>query len=248
MSLSLPNRQGAPTEEKLSRYDDLGLVLLSGGAGCADVLAFLKLGDLFTSAMTGNTALLAIAVGRGHLLAASRSFCALAGFALGIVLATAITSPGHGQREDRRRNLRRLLPLELIFLVSCTTLWSLTSHSVHGVLRYAIIALSALSMGIQAIAARASNSSGINTIVFTTNFVNILVIATRALAHLQPQWNSLARSTYLAQAFVAYGAGAVLAAFLVNRGYGFAIWIPIAAVLLAFGSFELARGLEERIP
>jgi uncharacterized membrane protein YoaK (UPF0700 family) len=246
VSRSLPNRQGAPTEAKLSLYDDLGLVLLSGGAGCTDVLAFLKLGDLFTSAMTGNAALLAIAVGRGHLLAASRSLCALVGFALGVVLATAITSPGPGQGEDRRRTLRRLLPLELIFLISCTTLWSFTSHSVHGVLRYAIIGLSALSMGIQAIAARASNSSGINTIVFTTNLVNILIAATRALAHLQPQGNWSARSTYYAQAFVAYGAGAVLAAFLLH--HGFVIWIPAAAVLLAFGSFELARGVEERIP
>jgi uncharacterized membrane protein YoaK (UPF0700 family) len=138
------------------------------------------------------------------------------------------------------------LPLELTFLISCTTLWSFTPHSVHGVLRYAIIALSALSMGIQAIAARASNSSGINTIVFTTNLVNILITATRALAHLQPQGNWSARSTYHAQAFVAYGAGAVLAAFLLH--HGFVIWIPAAAVLLAFGSFELARGVEERIP
>lgn len=246
MSLSLPHRRGAPTEAKLSPYDDLGLVLLCGAAGCADVLAFLKLGDLFTSAMTGNTALLAIAVGRGHLPAASRSLCALVGFALGVVLATAITSPGPGQGDDRRRTLRRLLPLELIFLVSCAALWTAISDSVHGVLRYAIIALSALSMGIQAIAARASNSSGINTIVFTTNLVNVLIAATRTLAHLQPQGNSVARSRYHAQAFVAYGAGAVLAALLVQHWYGFVIWIPVASVLLAFGFFELARGVEER--
>lgn len=242
----MPHHGAAPTGAKLSRYDDLGLVLLSAAAGCTDVLAFLKLGDLFTSAMTGNTALLAIAVGRGHLLAASHSLCALIGFAVGVVLATAVTSSRLGQDEDRRRTLRLLLPLELIFLVSCAALWSAMSDSVHGPLRYAIIALSALSMGIQAIAARASNSSGINTVVFTTNLVNVLVAITRALTRSQTQANSTVRTTYHAQAFVAYGAGAVLAAFLVPHWYRFAIWIPVAAVLLAFGFFELARGVEER--
>jgi uncharacterized membrane protein YoaK (UPF0700 family) len=230
---------------KLTLYDDLGLVLLSGGAGCTDVLAFLKLGDLFTSAMTGNTAFLAIAVGRGHLLAASRSLCALIGFVLGVVLATTVSTPRPGQEENQRRILRRLLLLELVFLGSCAALWSATASSVHGVLRYEIIALSALSMGIQAIAARASNSSGINTIVFTTNLINILIAATRALAHLQPDSSPRSRTMSHVQAFVAYGAGAVLAAFLVYRCYELVIWIPVAAVLLALSFFELAGRVEQ---
>ena len=37
------------------------------------MLAFIKLGHLFTSAMTGNTALLAIALGQGDVAAAGRS-------------------------------------------------------------------------------------------------------------------------------------------------------------------------------
>jgi Protein of unknown function (DUF1275) len=37
----------------------LGLAWLSFASGCTDVLSFLELGDVFTSAMIGNTALLA---------------------------------------------------------------------------------------------------------------------------------------------------------------------------------------------
>ena len=54
-------------------HEALDLACLSLASGCTDVMTFLNLGDVFTSAMTGNTALLAIAIGRGQLLAASRS-------------------------------------------------------------------------------------------------------------------------------------------------------------------------------
>lgn len=223
-------------------YEDLGLGLLSAGAGCTDVLAFLKLGELFTSAMTGNTALLAIALGRGHLLAASRSLCALLGFALGVVLATILSGHWESQGRDRRGVVRRLLPVELVFLVACAALWSSRLFAVQGIVLYAVIALSALSMGIQAVAARHSNSSGISTIVFTTNLINILAAATRALASLPADGNAPTRPGAHVQAFVAYAIGAAVGAVLVYRWVvAGVIWIPVAVILAALGFFELAR-------
>jgi uncharacterized membrane protein YoaK (UPF0700 family) len=226
--------------------EDLGLAFLSIGAGCTDVLVFLKLGDLFTSAMTGNTALLAIALGSGHLRAASRALCALIGFALGVVLATVISAPWRAQEEDRRAVLRRLLPLELVFLGGCAALWGANPHSMEGVVLYAVIALSALSMGIQSVVARHSNSSGISTIVFTTNLINILIYATRVLANLPAAGRVPARAGAHVQAFAAYAGGAALAACLVYRWVETVIWIPFAVVLCAFGSFELAGRPEEK--
>lgn len=75
--------------------------------------SFLKLEDVFTSSMTGNTALLAIVIGRGQMLAASRSLTALLGFMLGAALATHVYSPGHG-KQNARRTIRHLLLLELV--------------------------------------------------------------------------------------------------------------------------------------
>jgi uncharacterized membrane protein YoaK (UPF0700 family) len=57
-----------PTENSCAAYGRLGLASLSFASGCTDVLTFLKLGNVFTSAMTGNTALLAIELGREILL------------------------------------------------------------------------------------------------------------------------------------------------------------------------------------
>ena len=44
---------------------DVGLALLGFASGSMDALAFFNLGEVFPSAMTGNTALLGLALGQG---------------------------------------------------------------------------------------------------------------------------------------------------------------------------------------
>jgi Protein of unknown function (DUF1275) len=55
-----------PRSNHTAICEDFGLGLISIGAGCTDVTAFLKLGELSTSVITGNTALLAVALGGGR--------------------------------------------------------------------------------------------------------------------------------------------------------------------------------------
>jgi Protein of unknown function (DUF1275) len=45
--------------------EDVGLALLGFASGSMDALAFFNLGEVFPSAMTGNTALLGLALGQG---------------------------------------------------------------------------------------------------------------------------------------------------------------------------------------
>jgi uncharacterized membrane protein YoaK (UPF0700 family) len=145
------------------------------------VLSFLKLGNLFTSAMTGNSALLAVAIGCGQLFASLRSLTALVGFGLGVELARSMEAAWPSGL-DARRGLSRLLLLELLFLTGCAALWSISPEPILGGALYTVILLSALSIGIQAVGARSINASGINTIVFTSALVRILMFATDALA------------------------------------------------------------------
>ena len=77
-----------PPKERLEAVD-VGLALLSFASGSMDALAFFKLSEVFPSAMTGNTALLGLALGQGHLTQASRPFIAFAGFLAGAALASA---------------------------------------------------------------------------------------------------------------------------------------------------------------
>jgi Protein of unknown function (DUF1275) len=70
-------------------FADLGLALLGFASGSMDALAFFNLGQVFPSAMTGNTALLGLALGQGDVIAALRSLIAFAGFLAGAAAAAA---------------------------------------------------------------------------------------------------------------------------------------------------------------
>jgi hypothetical protein len=109
------------SEESHFSYGSINLAWLSLVSGCIDVLSFIELKDLFASAMTGNTALLALAMSRGDWLAASRSLSALLAFGLGIAVGTLIYPSEH---QSKRSRIRCLLVLELIFLIGCSILWS----------------------------------------------------------------------------------------------------------------------------
>jgi uncharacterized membrane protein YoaK (UPF0700 family) len=227
-----------------SRYKNAALGCLSVAAGGTDALTFLELGDLFTSAMTGNVALLAIAIGRGEVLAASRSFTALLAFAVGVGLATA-TNAARRDPARPRRGARQLLVIELVLLLGSAALWSGASGRPTGIGLYAVIVLSAMSMGIQAVGARALNSFGVSTIVFTTALIEMVTSATRAAAGSAGGVSSGTRPHL--GAFAAYAGGAVVAAFLVSQHLFAAIWIPTAAVVVALGLAELASKREQAI-
>ena len=233
--------------EKQITSSDLVLAWLSLSAGFTDVLTFLKLGDLFTSAMTGNVALLAIAIGRGQLIAASRSFAALLGFSFGVAVATWINASWRGPM-DVGRGFRRLLLLELVFLLASTALWSASPDPIRGATLYAVVLLSAMSMGVQAAAARSINSSGVSTVVFTTAFIHLMTSAARTLAQsaTAPPFFKSAGSHL--STFAAYAGGAAVAGFLVSQHQSAAIWVSMIAVSAALGCSNLDSPLESQGP
>ncbi|MFY9640542.1 MAG: YoaK family protein [Rhodomicrobium sp.] len=230
------------SEEFEASYLNGGLAALSLASGCTDVLSFLKLGNLFTSAMTGNTALLAIELAQGKLLGASRGLTALLGFSLGVALAARLNAAWQA-RLDGRRRFRRLLMLELVFLTAAAALWYTSPDPVQGIAVYTVILLSALSMGIQAVAA-GSVVSGINTIVFTSLLVRAVMSITAALSSPREGSRRLAQIRPHLAAFAAYGCGAFLAAILISHHFRALIWMPAAAVVFALGLAELASRLE----
>jgi hypothetical protein len=83
-------------------------VTLTLGTGATDVASFTRLGDVFTSVMTGNLVLLGLAVGRLSGSLATHAVVALAGYLVGaaagarLVQGTRLMRPG-GTRLCRRR-------------------------------------------------------------------------------------------------------------------------------------------------
>src|SRR5215471_8091182 len=106
---------------------DLGLGLMAVAAGSSDALAYLTLGNVFTSAMTGNTVLLCIAVGQGKLAAALQSFAAFGAFAIGAMLAAVLSR----HEEPRASGPPRLMPLfalEIACLTGFVAVWYATAR------------------------------------------------------------------------------------------------------------------------
>ena len=219
---------------------DLALTALALASGVTDVTAFLTLGDVFTSAMTGNTALLGIALTQGRVLSATHSFSALLGFTLGASLATAIYLPKTRNKVDDLSVIRPLLLVEIFCLGIFAVILTFIGRPVESVSLYGLILLSAIGMGVQGVAARQINSPGINTIVFTSTLINIVISLTGSLIHRSESDRVPFNTKRQIWIFLAYGFGAVVAGMLAGPGLRVLAWVPMVAVLAALGCCEAA--------
>ncbi len=202
------------------------LALLAFASASSDVLSFLFFDEVFTSAMTGNTALLGLALGQGRGQApAATHAAALAGFVLGIVAGTVVEGEG-----KRPQAVAQVLGLEALCLGLFAVLWYSFVRPITGGLLYPLITLAALGMGLQIVAARLVNLPGIPTVVVTTTLTSIIMHAISAVRRREAlpfdAWRQAA-------VFCSYGAGAVLAGALVTHQPGILVLQPLAAVLVA---------------
>ena len=209
----------------------LFLLSLSFAAGATDVLSFLDFGGVFTSAMTGNTALLAMAVGRGDVLAATHSLAALFGFVLGAFMGEVLVPPN--EQALPRGTIRRLLMVELAAIAACAALWTATGHATDATL-YPVILLSAIGMGVQGVAARLANSAAINTIVFTSVLIHIVTAITDRLMA-RPRSSAVPIAPHL-ECFAAYALGGLLAGVLSLVDASLLAWLPVLAVIAALAA------------
>lgn len=212
--------QAAPPRRRAA-----ALALLSGAAGTMDAMAFLALGGVFTSAMSGNTILLGLAIGQGQLATASRTLVAFAGYVCGAAgAAVPLRAPGHG--------VRRTLGFEVLLLAAFALWWAARGGAMNPLDPYGLIILSALAMGLQGGIGRAMRVTGVPTIVITSTLTAIVgSLAERALARQRP----LASTTAWQQiaAFLAYLFGAVIGGVMVWGGWLAALpLVPLAAVLI----------------
>jgi uncharacterized membrane protein YoaK (UPF0700 family) len=229
---------GSSADPQRLDLTDLGLALMALASGSTDVMAFLTLGYIFTSAMTGNVAFLAIAIGQGQLHSALLSFLALVGFIGGVVVATALYAPG---KTSVRAVLRPLFALEIACLAGFAGAWYVVDRSLGGFGLDLLIVLSAVAMGIQGVAARHVNAPGINTIVFTSTLVAIVMSVTGAVV--RPSVYPPVATPTLRQVLIllTYTLGGLGAAFVIWRFADVIQWIPLVTASGAVVCFEVAR-------
>jgi uncharacterized membrane protein YoaK (UPF0700 family) len=220
---------------------DVGLAALAMASGVTDVTTFLSLGDVFTSAMTGNAALLGIALSQGRIVSATHSLSALLGFTLGAALAAAINFRKRENEAGALDVVQTLLAIEVCCLAAFAAMLTMTGAPPESPALYALILLSAIGMGLQGVAARQINSPGINTIVFTSTLVSIVTSLTGTLMRRSERRRVHPDTKRQIGMFLAYAVGALVAGILVRPALSLLAWIPMLAVLAALGCAAAAR-------
>jgi uncharacterized membrane protein YoaK (UPF0700 family) len=203
------------------------LVLTAFAAGSVDVIAFAKLGGILCSAMTGNLAFLGFYIGRSAVASAIGSGIALIGYIIGSAAGTLIS-----RGMDQLPALRALLGVEALLLGGAAALWHFTPHRLGSSTGDGVVALMAISMGLQSITGKRVNLSSIPTVVFTSTLTNIVIGMTDTLAG---KGKKLPQDTKRQVAsFLMYFTGALSTGYAVYRFWGGLIYMPVTAGVLAF--------------
>ena len=186
------------------------LTLMSIASGCMDILSYVLLGQVFTSAMTGNAALLGLGIGQGNLGAMSRSLAAFLAFLSGLLLG-ALLLRWTRSKSGQLGQVTSALLLESVLLVGFAWLWHVAAGPSTGGKLYCLVALSAMAMGVQSAVAHRLGVPGITTTYFTGTITTLAIgVVGDGVAQRRPdqlRWPILA--------FLAYLLGAVLTGYLV---------------------------------
>lgn len=218
------------------------LVLLTMTSGCVDSISFLKLGQVFTAAMTGNTVLLGISVTHDQGLAVFRYGVALLGFVLGAAVAASVLTR-HRKTTGWSSVVTHTLWLELLALVVFSILINSLSAQVLGGLSDILILVLAFAMGVQGVVARRIGVNGVTTTVITSTLTGLVETVIWKTGHkIQSQGKGNDTKTaddtspirlvlMWVSVIVAYGAGAATCAAFVMKFAFNAIWLPVGFVL-----------------
>jgi uncharacterized membrane protein YoaK (UPF0700 family) len=151
------------------------LVALTVVTGLVDAVSYLKLGHVFVANMTGNVAFLGFALAGASGLSTAASLIALGAFLLGAFAGgwLAMRNPDH-----RGRFLRAAGALQLSLMAAALVVAALAPTQPDRTIRYLLIALLALAMGIQNAAAQLLAVPDLATTVLTKTLTGLAAEAT----------------------------------------------------------------------
>lgn len=203
------------------------VLLLSLAAGSADAAGFIGLGHVFTSNMTGNTVLLGIAIGQGHIADTARSFYVIVVFMFGVALGARAGRSVADQ--DWPGLAARLIGLEKIILLLFAIGWTFTLRG-NETWDDALLTLLAIAMALQSVALTRLRVPGIGTTAITST-ITALAMGVVSLALPGTGEATGARVSFHAGVVALYCLGAATSGLLIAHLPWLAGWVPIAAAL-----------------
>jgi uncharacterized membrane protein YoaK (UPF0700 family) len=157
-----------------TQVGNLRLILLAVCTGTIDAVAFVRLGNVFASVITGNLILLGISIARGAGRSALVAGCALAAYAIGVVTFAPHRDEDAqaGRGEHWPRAVTRVLSGELALLVALSVGWELTHGRPGRLMQLLLLAAAAAAMGAQSSAIR--RLGPVSTTYLTSTFIRAL--------------------------------------------------------------------------
>ncbi len=213
-------------------------IALTFGSGAADVATFTRLGNVFTSVMTGDIVLFGLSLARGSLTLAAHTGVAVGGYIVGVAGATWIAHWVKASRARREAeaadgaavlaaHVSWLLQAELILLAVFTAGWEASGGHPAGWGQFCLLAVLAAAMGMQSSAVRDMGLSDVSTTYLTgtlTGLVSSLVSSLVSPGQDTP--HGLRRFGVL----IGLLAGAMLSGLLLATAADGVPFLPLAAV------------------
>lgn len=214
------------------------LVVLAAVAGAMDAIAYFGLG-VFTTMMTGNTALLAFGMARGDPAQMLPAGLALAGFMAGTT-AGALIVGRERSRAPWPRSITHALGCESLVLAVFVVVWQSAgpAHRAPAVTTLLIL-VSSFAMGLQAAAVRQLGIAGVATTYISSTLTGLtaeLIGWARA-----DDDASAGRLRLFAAVVGAYGASALLGAMLMSRTSAAGVWLPFLSVAVVVSTAILGQ-------
>jgi uncharacterized membrane protein YoaK (UPF0700 family) len=159
-------------------------VLLTFASGASDVASFTRLGNVFTSVMTGNITVFGLSLARGSVSLAAHTGVAVGGYVAGVVAGTRIGWHLAGKRSEGPpakapgghwpAHMTLTLLVEIALFGGVLIGWELTGSKPAGVAQFIILAVAACGMGIQSAAVNQMGLGNVSTTFLTGTLTGLV--------------------------------------------------------------------------
>jgi uncharacterized membrane protein YoaK (UPF0700 family) len=228
------DRAGGPAGARAAATRDAVVATLAMTAGAVDATAFLALGKVFASVMTGNLVLLGVAVGDHSASQAVHGAVAIAACCAGVLIGAPIAARGGARDQVWAPAVTEALLAELCLLVAFTVGWELSPRPHGNGAQLALLVALSAAMGLQSAAVRRLGQ--MSSTYLTSTLIGVMTaLATRT----RP--DGLTRSV---TALITLTLGALAGGLLVRFA---PTWLP-AVVLGPFAAATGAAALAFRKP
>ena len=211
-------------------------IALTFGSGAMDVASFTRLGGVFASVMTGNIVLCGLATARGSVSLITHTVTAFVGYVAGVAGGARIgwyhaarsegDDAGEASSGARAPHVRVALLAELVLLVGFFIGWEITGANPSGGAEFALLAVAAAAMGLQASAVTQMGLSDVSTTYLTGTLTGL--VGSLANPGQRRKRAGLIRPGVLA----GLAAGALLSGLLVKTAPAAVPALPVAALIV----------------